>query len=247
MKKLKTNLLLFFVFIFYPLIANALIGQTISYQGFLIGKSDNLPVNTPQDINFVFYNVETGGTIATSIYSEGRCNVSVLNGRYEVEIGSTSGGITDTLFINNPNIWLEVQINPDNDCSGTYEPLQPRIKMQAAPYAFNSLYASTASAATSLFRADVIGTLDNTLNGAVTISSNLYVMGGISVGDISPGQTLAVAGIVESSTGGFKFPDGTLQETAAGETKWGVKVRGAEEDLFILPGVGNVGLRTAIK
>jgi hypothetical protein len=242
MKKIKTNLLLFLIFVFCPLMANAIIGQTISYQGFLIGKSDNLPVNTPQDINFVFFNADTAGT---EIYSEGRCKVGVLNGRYEVEIGSTSsGGITDSLFIDNPNIWLEVQIDPDNDCSGTYEPLQPRIRMQASPYAFNSLYASTASAATPVFSVDVIGTLDNTTNGAVTISSNLYVMGGISVGDISPGQTLAVAGIVESSTGGFKFPDGTLQITAAGETKWGVKVRGDEEDLYTLSTVGNIGLGT---
>ncbi|MCG2726043.1 MAG: hypothetical protein L6420_07285 [Elusimicrobia bacterium] len=240
MKNLKTSLLSLLIFIFCPLIANAIIGQTISYQGFLIGKSDNLPVNTAQDINFVFYNVETGGT---SIYGESRCNVGVLNGRYEVEIGSvTSGGIPDTLFINNPNIWLEVQIDPDNDCSGTYEPLQPRIKMQAAPYAFNSLYASTASAATTVFKMDIIETLDNTTYGAVTISSNLFVQGGISVGAISPGQKLAVNGIVESSIGGFRFPDGTMQITAAGETKWGVKVRGDEEDLYTLIGVGNVGV-----
>ncbi len=242
MKNFKTNLFLFFLFIFCPLIANAIIGQTISYQGFLIGKSDNLPVNTPQDINFVFYDVEIGGT---SIYSEGRCNVSVLNGRYEVEIGSvTSGGISESLFIGNPNIWLEVQIDPDNDCTGTYEPLQPRIKMQAAPYAFNSLYASTAAAATPVFNVDIIGTLDNSSYGAVTISSNLFVQGGISVGAISPGQKLSVTGIVESTgaEGGFMFPDGTKQITAAGETKWGVKVRGSEEDLYTLDGVGNVGI-----
>ncbi|MCK5357175.1 MAG: hypothetical protein KAJ48_02170, partial [Elusimicrobiales bacterium] len=38
------------------------------------------------------------------------------------------------------------------------------------------------------------------------------------------------------------FPDGTKQITAAGETKWGVKVRGSQEDLFTLDGVGNVGV-----
>jgi hypothetical protein len=42
----------------------------------------------------------------------------------------------------------------------------------------------------------------------------------------------------------LKVPDGTLQISAAGETKWGVKVRGDEEDLDTLPGVGNVGLGT---
>ncbi|MEA3307605.1 MAG: hypothetical protein U9Q34_07450, partial [Elusimicrobiota bacterium] len=79
MKNLKFNILLFLVFIFCPLIASTAITQTISYQGFLIGKSDNLPVNTPQDINFLFYSEETEGT---SIYNENRCDVGVLNGRY---------------------------------------------------------------------------------------------------------------------------------------------------------------------
>ncbi|PJA14461.1 MAG: hypothetical protein COX65_05655 [Elusimicrobia bacterium CG_4_10_14_0_2_um_filter_56_8] len=199
--------------------ANAAIAQSINYQGFLLSKLTNFPVETPQDIKFVIHGAATG---SSALFTESRCNVAVNKGRYDVEIGSASGGIPDSVFLNNQSLWLEIQVDSDGDCSGTYEAMTPRIRMQASPYAFNSLYASTASAATSLFSADIIGALPQTTNGAITISTNLFVQGGISVGSISPGQKLAVAGIVESSTGGFKFPDGSIQLKAAAITMWDV-------------------------
>ncbi len=39
--------------------------------------------------------------------------------------------------------------------------------------------------------------------------------GNIGIGTTSPGQKLSVAGTIESTSGGFKFPDGTTQTTAA--------------------------------
>ena len=103
------------------------IPQTINYQGFLIDKNTNLPVDTAQDVIFAFYTAETGGSPA---YTESRCNVPVSKGRYEIEIGM-SGGIPASIFQNNPSVWMEIQIDPDNSCSGSYEALSPRIKMQS--------------------------------------------------------------------------------------------------------------------
>lgn len=42
------------------------------------------------------------------------------------------------------------------------------------------------------------------------------VAGNVGIGTTSPSQALSVAGTIYSSTGGFKFPDGTTQTTAAG-------------------------------
>ena len=216
-------------------LAAAEITRTISYQGFLISKANGLPVETPQDITFAFYDVSSGGT---PLFTETRCNVPVSKGRYDVEIGSASvatGGIPASVFTDNPKLWLEIQVDPDGNCSGTFEAMTPRIRLQATPYAFNSLYASTASAATPHFAADVIEALPQTTHGAVTISTNLFVQGGISVGNISPGQKLSVAGVVESqglwpdcsadpanATCGFRFPDGSIQFTATANTIWDV-------------------------
>jgi hypothetical protein len=45
--------------------------------------------------------------------------------------------------------------------------------------------------------------------------------GNVGIGTTSPGQKLSVAGVIESTTGGVKFPDGTTQTTAAsGGSGW---------------------------
>ncbi len=220
---------------FFCSAAHAAITPTINYQGFLLSKLTNMPVETPQDIKFVLYNAATGGA---PLFAESRCDVPVNKGRYDVEIGSaTSGGIPVSLFTDYSGLWLEIQLDANGDCSGVYEAMSPRVRLQASPYAFNSLYASTSSAATTVFSADTIGALAQTTNGAITISTNLFVQGGISVGSISPGQKLAVAGIVESSTGGFKFPDGSVQIKAAALTMWDV----SGPNLFTI-NPGNIGI-----
>jgi hypothetical protein len=210
----------------------AAITQSINYQGFLISKVTNLPVETPPDLKFLIYSAPTGGA---PVFTESRCNVPITKGRYDVEIGSaTSGGVPSSIFSDYGGLWLEIQVDENGDCSGVYEAMTPRIRLQAAPYAFSSLYASTASAGANVFSANIIGALPQTTYGAVTISTNLFVQGGISVGSISPGQKLAVAGVVESTgnwpscatpgayTCGFKFTDGSVQVKAAALTMWDI-------------------------
>lgn len=55
----------------------------------------------------------------------------------------------------------------------------------------------------------------------VTNGSNIYYsIGNVGIGIPSPSQKLSAAGIIESTTGGFKFPDGTIQTTAAASSAY---------------------------
>ena len=58
------------------------------------------------------------------------------------------------------------------------------------------------------FRTSNVSTVDTT---AVTMKAN----GNVGIGTTVPNQKLSVAGIVESTSGGIKFPDGSVQLKAA--------------------------------
>jgi hypothetical protein len=103
--------------------------------------------------------------------------------------------VTDGLFsvqldfgqsaFNGDKRWLEITV------SGT--PLSPRQELTPAPHA----RFSAAPWATS---------------GANISNVNA---GNVGIGTAAPAQKLSVAGTIESTSGGFKFPDGTSQNTAA--------------------------------
>jgi len=60
------------------------------------------------------------------------------------------------------------------------------------------------------------GTIPKWLDDSTIGNSVMSEAGGnVGIGTASPGSKLSVAGMVETTLGGYKFPDGTLQSTAA--------------------------------
>src|SRR4029077_12123781 len=56
------------------------------------------------------------------------------------------------------------------------------------------------------------------ISGNGVIGTNLNVAGNVGVGVPNPAQKLSVAGTIESTSGGFKFPNGMVQDGAVGTT-----------------------------
>lgn len=68
-----------------------------------------------------------------------------------------------------------------------------------------------------LFRSRVAGVTGafSFHNAADTVNiMHMLDNGNVGIGTSSPGQKLSVAGVIESTSGGFKFPDGTVQTSA---------------------------------
>jgi hypothetical protein len=76
---------------------------------------------------------------------------------------------------------------------------------------------TTASSTLTLQSTSGAGTTDAIIFKTASQSERMRIdtSGNVGIGTSSPGQKLAVAGTIESTTGGFKFPDGTTQTTAA--------------------------------
>jgi hypothetical protein len=77
-----------------------------------------------------------------------------------------------------------------------------------------------------------------------TISSVVFPNGNVGIGTLSPAEKLSVNGKIQSTTGGFKFPDGSVQTAAANTTF--TKVRDSSSPIEVIGGGGGGGWSSAI-
>lgn len=106
------------------------IPQLLNYQGRLTDGAGN-PVNGSRDLTFKLYAESTGGT---AVWTESQTGVLVLNGLFNVALGSVT---PITAIPEGPSCYLEVAV--------AGEVLAPRVRIVSAGYAYNAARAEDAN------------------------------------------------------------------------------------------------------
>jgi hypothetical protein len=107
-----------------PAGAHAVAPGTIDFQGLLLDDQGD-PVNGPADFSFAFFDAATGGT---ALWSEVHDGVAVMDGVYDVVLGSTTP-ITPAILAGG-TVYVEISVEG--------EVLSPRQLLHAVPYAIES-------------------------------------------------------------------------------------------------------------
>ncbi len=179
--------------IFLFAVSTAAQTTSFSYQGKLSNGGN--PANAVFQMEFKLFDAlsdgnQIGATIANS-------SVSVSQGVFSVNLDFGANAFDGA------DRFLEISVK--QNAGDAFTVLTPRQKILSAPYAVKSKSSDTATTANNA----------NQLDGLPSNSFvQLDVNGDVSIGTTSTGSKLTVAGVIESTTGGIKFPDSTVQTTA---------------------------------
>lgn len=194
-----------------PAHAQAPGNTAITYQGRL--AFNGMAVNEDCEVVFSLYDAAAGGQLLAQVGSDAAPRVvNVHKGLFTqpLDFGMTafSGG----------ERWLEIAVRP----AGSDQPfsvLSPRQCITPTPYALHALSGGDVSSLDQAYNkgGPGAGRTIHTTSGPMSIEGDggLVVAGNVGIGTLSPNSKLEVAGVVHSTIGGFMFPDGTIQTTAA--------------------------------
>ncbi|MCE5228322.1 hypothetical protein LLG95_01830 [bacterium] len=155
--------------LFISLAATAFAGPgMIQYQGRLTDSAGN-PITTAVNVTFTFWSAATGGSQLGG-FSDTDSVTPNSQGLYSTMIGDDPGTkIPDAVFTS-PQVWLDIQVGSEH--------LSPRKQMVATGYAFQSNWATTATAS--------LDTLASVTGRGSSTTKELTLSGGVKTAKISP-------------------------------------------------------------
>lgn len=185
--------------------------EEFTYQG--VVTEGGVPVNGVRDIELGFWDspYSTFAGYRRGVFS--KTGVQVTNGRFTVLVPVESTYLTD-----DRQLFVEVMVR--NPAAGPeFTTLSPRQQITPTPYSIYSRYAAIADSVLSVAWTQITGVPANVANpftpwtaggGNSIFNSNT---GNVLIGTAAGNSKLTVNGVVESLSGGVKFPDGTVQTT----------------------------------
>jgi hypothetical protein len=190
MKHKNHNRQLFSILLSIMLFAVSIAAQTtaFSYQGRLVEAGN--PVTGTRIFSFTLFD-ENGAAIPGATVVQ---TLSVTNGIFNTSLNFGAGAFPGA----NRALEIAVKINAND----SFTILNLRQTILAAPYAIKSKSSDTAINAVNLGGLDASQFVKFDGSGNVGISTT------------GTGSKLTVAGVIESTAGGIKFPDATTQTTA---------------------------------
>jgi hypothetical protein len=182
MSKLHTTLVMVLVAFALGISASAA-PQLIDYQGFLEDDNGN-PITDTLSITFTIYTASTGGT---SKWTETQSSVAILDGLFNVTLGSSTP-IPDTVF-NQDERWLKITVGGNG--------VSPRTRIVSTAYAH---------------RVNTVdGASGGTINGDLTAGK-----GNFGASNSNSGNYAFVAGLGNIASGNYSTVGGGVTDTADG-------------------------------
>lgn len=186
-----------------PLMAQSTLDTALTYEGFL--KSNNRPVNRTMDLRFtLFADPNATQPIGSTIEAIG---VDVIDGHFALELDFGAAP-----FTGEPR-WLQTELRRNDRPDDPYIPQTPLLRLTLSPYAiFAGRAGYVQDGITGRGTAGSIPrfTDPNTIGDSVIFEN----AGNVGIGTQTPNEKLSVDGIIETTAGGVKFPDGSVQTTA---------------------------------
>lgn len=212
----------------------AAINPQINFQGKLTNTDGTNVTNGTYSIVFSLYSVASGGS---AVWTETQGSVSITDGIFQVSLGSVTS-LPGSVDFNSSDLYLGIKVGADAE-------MTPRVRLTAAPYAFNSdrLNGLTSSNFVQL-------SPGSQQSGFVNISGNISAGGTYNSNTFTSNSLLfggsSAASIQSAASQNLQLDSGTSGTLSLGATNATAITLGKSTSVITVPGSISINSNTTV-